>query len=67
MSKGFAKIDSDLQKAYEKCTKPHKSNIPEICGYYGRACRQMGKDEGANRMLCQGCGLAKYCGEEQCL
>lgn len=25
--------------------------IPEICGLHGRACRQMGKIEGANRAL----------------
>lgn len=35
--------------------------IPEICGVHGRACRQMGKIEGANRALCQGCLLAEYC------
>ena len=35
--------------------------IPEICGIHGKACRQMGKIEGANRALCNGCSLAEYC------
>lgn len=34
--------------------------VPEICGYYGRACRQMNDGEGANRALCMGCPLADY-------
>ena len=36
------------------------NNVPDICGYYGRACRQMNDDEGANRALCMGCPLAEY-------
>ena len=34
--------------------------VPDICGYYGRACRQMNDDEGANRALCMGCPLTEY-------
>lgn len=58
----FAIITKNLQEAYEQGTKGSEDKTPEICGYYGRACRQMGKAEGANRVLCMYCGLAKYCG-----
>lgn len=58
---GFPMITKDLQKAYEEEANGSPDKTPDICGYYGRACRQMEKPEGANRMLCQGCGLVKYC------
>jgi hypothetical protein len=61
MHRGFSKITKNMQEAYEQGTKGSQDKTPEICGYYGRACRQMDKDEGANRVLCQGCGLARYC------
>ena len=32
--------------------------VPCICGYYGRACRQM--NDKADRMLCTGCALAEF-------
>lgn len=50
----FPIITDAVQKEYEKCSLNSKSPdlSPNICGYYGRACRQMDKDEGANRMLC---------------
>jgi PHP family Zn ribbon phosphoesterase len=57
----FPVITTGLQKSYEKETKGNIDTTPELCGYYGRACRQLEKSEGANRMLCQNCGLAKYC------
>ena len=57
---GFAIITKSLQEAYEQGTKGSPDRTPDICGYYGRACRQLDKVEGANKMLCQGCGLAKY-------
>ena len=57
----FAIITSEKQKAFEaQATTTEKEKIPCICGYYGRACYQMGKDEGANWMLCNGCPLAKF-------
>lgn len=59
--KGFTVVTKSLQEAYEQGTKGSQDKTPDICGYYGRACRQMDKAEGANRALCQGCGLAKYC------
>ena len=35
--------------------------VPSICGCYGRACRQM--NDKADRRLCEGCSLAKFCDE----
>lgn len=35
-------------------------NLPEICGYVGRACRRMDDEEGANRALCSHCPLAAF-------
>lgn len=61
MTNSFPIITKAHQEAYEQGTKGSKDKTPEICGYYGRACRQLGKVEGANRMLCTDCGLAKYC------
>lgn len=37
-----------------------RDKVPEICGYYGRACRQMNDDDGANSMICTSCPLAEY-------
>ena len=59
----FPKIDENIQKRYETVEShipEEEKYIPIICGYKGRACRQMKKDEGANRMLCTGCSLALY-------
>lgn len=57
----FPIITDVVQKEYEKCSMNTKSSdrTPEICGYYGRACGQMDKDEGANRMLCNHCPLVE--------
>lgn len=57
----FPIITKSLQESYEQGTKGIPDKTPEICGYYGRACSQIGKKEGANRMPCLNCGLAKYC------
>lgn len=58
----FAKITIEKQKAFEAvATTAEKENIPCICGYYGRACRQIG--DCANRALCSGCPLAEFAGK----
>lgn len=55
-------ITKEKQNLYENTLEKNREEyIPEICGFYGRACRQMGKLEGANRTLCSGCTLAEYC------
>ena len=54
-------ITKGKQELYEEIYLAHtdlQNDIPEICGYYGRACRRM--DGEANRMLCQGCSLASF-------
>lgn len=57
----FAIITAEKQQAFEaQATTTEKEKIPCICGYYGRACRQMDKDEGANRMICTRCPLAEF-------
>lgn len=57
----FPIITNAVQKEYEKCSMNTKSSdrTPEICGYYGRACGQTDKNEGANRMLCNHCPLVE--------
>lgn len=65
----FPIVTNALQKAFENETKELSDTTPEICGYYGRACRQMGKEEGANRAICMVgsvCPLAKYIKEKEC-
>lgn len=39
---------------------PATEGLPNICGYMGRACRQMEKEEGANRANCTTCPLAQF-------
>lgn len=58
----FPIITSKKQKEFEKyCIRNNitsnesKCNVPCICGYYGRACRQT-NDE-TNRMICMDCSL----------
>ena len=52
------------KKFEENCIKNNiasdesKCNVPCICGYYGRACRQM--NDKADRFLCTECALAEY-------
>lgn len=57
----FAIITKEIQKDFEDaCNGITPEGLPMICGYCGRACRQMGKEEGANRMPCMHCPLAEY-------
>lgn len=60
-SKIYPIITKSKQELYEKIYTEHpdlEQETPEICGYYGRACRRM--DGEANRMLCQGCTLSIF-------
>lgn len=57
----FPIITKEKQKLYEEIYLRHsdlQNNIPCICGYYGRACRNM--DKTANSMLCNGCTLSLF-------
>lgn len=62
MNTAFAIITEDTQQRFEADALTHGKDdcTPCICGYYGRACYQMGKEEGANRMICINCPLARY-------
>lgn len=62
----FPVITNDIQKAFEAaCGGSTPDALPMICGICGRACRQMNKDEGANRMNCMRCPLAVYARDKQ--
>lgn len=52
-------ITKEIQKQYEQ-RKETQRGLPQICGFWGRACRQMGKAEGANRVPCIRCPLALF-------
>ena len=61
----FPTMTSEKQKEFEEnCIRNNiasdesKCNVPCICGYYGRACRQM--HDKADRFLCTGCALAEF-------
>ena len=56
----FRIITKSLQENFEKNNVGKQDKTPDICGYYGRACRQMEKLEGCNRALCSRCPLANY-------
>lgn len=58
---GYPVITKESQMYYERVSSAfsQRDTTPELCGYYGRACRQMEKAEGANRALCFGCPLVK--------
>lgn len=57
----FGKITKEVQKKFEvECNGIALENIPMICGYCGRVCRQMDKEEGTNRMICIDCPLAEF-------
>lgn len=62
----FPVVTEKLQRSFERnaADKNAAFSIPEICGYLGRACRQMGKEEGANRAVCSHCSLAEYASKE---
>lgn len=65
MQNTFPIITNEKQKQFEATLTGNSKEfyIPCICGYYGRACRQINKEEGANRALCDMCSLSKYCKE----
>lgn len=57
----YPNITKSKQDLYEKIYTEHpdlEQETPELCGYYGRACRRMNGE--ANRMLCQGCSLSTF-------
>lgn len=57
----FPIITKKKQQLYEKIYLSHENlqnNIPCICGYYGRACRNMNNK--ADSMLCNGCTLSLF-------
>lgn len=56
----FPFITYELQKQFESQMVGTTDTTPDICGYYGRACRQLGASEGANRALCTTCPLARF-------
>lgn len=62
MSNIFPIITKNMQDAFETQQRLLRiaDHTPEICGIYGRACRQMDKPEGANRAICIGCPLEEY-------
>lgn len=62
----FPVITKAGQKMFEKAVEGQSDSTPMICGYYGRACRQMEKAEGANRALCMGCPLAGFVKKGEC-
>lgn len=55
----FPVITKEKQKMYEDfCWMNNPISIPCICGYCGRACRQMGAK--ADTASCMGCGLSVF-------
>lgn len=54
----FKIITPDIQHRYESSSE--SDDTPDLCGYFGRACRQMDREEGANRALCLRCPLASF-------
>lgn len=57
----FNIITEEIQKDFEKaCNGVTPDSLPNICGYCGRGCRQMNKEEGANRATCMTCPLSEY-------
>lgn len=55
----FPIITKEIQTEFEKQSQNIKY-ISCICGFRGRACRQLGKPEGANRMPCTKCDLKLF-------
>lgn len=60
----FPTITKEIQEKYENECKEglYENKVPCICGYYGRACRNM--NELANSFLCNGCHLAEFAKEK---
>lgn len=57
----FPIITKEKQTLYEEILSGNsdlQNAIPELCGYYGRACRCMNAE--ADRVLCRGCSLAVF-------
>lgn len=50
-----------VQALFEKANEGLTDRTPEICGYYGRACHEMGRNP--SRMPCLHCPLAKFLDE----
>lgn len=50
-----------VQALFEKANEGLTDRTPCICGYYGRACREMGRKP--SRMPCLHCPLAKFLDE----
>lgn len=66
IKKVFPIITEEVQENFEKDNIGKSvEDLPMICGYYGRACRQMDKTEGANRANCMHCPLAQYAKEQE--
>jgi len=65
MQSTFPIISNEKQQQFEAALAENSKDfyIPCICGYCGRACRQMNKDEGANRAICDMSSLAEFCKE----
>lgn len=54
-------MTESVQAGFEKANEGRPDGTPEICGYYGRACRQMGTTP--SHAPCMHCPLAKYLDE----
>lgn len=54
-------MSESIQAGFEKANEGCPDGTPTICGYYGRACREMGTKP--SRMPCLSCPLAKYLDE----
>ena len=50
-----------VQALFEKANEGLTDRTPEICGIYGRACHEMGRNP--SRMPCLHCPLAKFLDE----
>jgi len=50
-------ITDEILKDFEGT---HYTWIPEICGYFGRACRKINNPTGADSPICRSCSLAEY-------
>ena len=57
----FAIITKKIQENFEaECNGITPEELPDICGYCGRACRQMEKEEGTDRTICMHCPLVEF-------
>lgn len=65
MITNFPIITKEVQTLFEHTMQSEPDRTPDICGVYGRGCRQLGKTEGANRANCMTCPLAIFAEEQQ--